>query len=210
MPASIKNISELAAIIGETERQVYLLAKEGVVPPAIDGAYDIQKSTAAYITYLKQRRDVVNARELGRILGVTDQAVYRMAREGMPVAKRGKYHVPTCVQWNRERWREIADGKGSREAHDERRLLLREQRLKAEMERRQMEGGLIEIDQAILATRGLVAEFTQGLTSLPSHAAQKVVGRQNAPEIREILKRECNQVRDAIARRLQQVIAKIA
>ena len=50
-------------------------------------------------------RWIVDRRELAVVFGLATVSIDKMCVRGMPKEARGKYHVPTCVQWYVDRWR---------------------------------------------------------------------------------------------------------
>jgi phage terminase Nu1 subunit (DNA packaging protein) len=203
--AEITSRAALASLFGCSERQIDLYGSEGVIPKASNGVYDVPACVAALFRHLKENADVANATELADFFGVTPQSLYKWNKEGMPKLARGKFSKRDCARWYIQRWREKAEGGEPKDLHDERRMLLREQRRRAQIERERLERSVVNRAEVEQGYNSLVSMFVSDLMTLPSHAAGKVIQAQSAAEAREILFADCRRIRGNLAVKLRKL-----
>lgn len=84
---------------------------------------------------------VVSADVIGKLLGVQSRQVYRLVKQGMPMAGKNKFHAPSVVKWFIDE-----RSKSSGEAPDiqeQRKRLYKAQTDKTELENAQIRGELL-------------------------------------------------------------------
>lgn len=142
---------------------------------------------------------------LARLFGVTPRTISNWSSEPtFPQAvadpndrRRRFYPVAAVVQWVRERDRQslMADATGDAEGGPlrlevERALLAREQRRKLEVERRKLEGELVEVAEVRQWVASMIATARTRLLGVPSKAKQRIphLERTDVFEFEELIR----------------------
>ncbi|MFG1286555.1 hypothetical protein [Xanthobacter versatilis] len=118
----------------------------------------------------------VTADELATLLGVTPKTVRNHADRGVVVkASRGKYLASASIR------NLIADARKARRSNDldrEQLALVKEKRKAAELRNAQVEGELIELDEAFAVLDSIIATYRIGLDGLPARITRDVALRK--------------------------------
>jgi hypothetical protein len=180
--------------------QVRKLYTDGIIPPPLAGTYDVPKCIQAYIQYLRESKFEGSAGELGEIMGIGDAGVRKLVREqGMPRESRGHFDFKKCVPWYIDKWKRKALGEDKGELGDERLLLIREQRLRATMERLLAEKTMVRRADAEAGWVALAGMVVAAFGSMVARLAPVVVNLETPAEARALLKREERNVREQLA-----------
>lgn len=149
--------------------------------------------------------ETVSTQELAQFLGIPKRTISHWKAEGtISPIRHGTWEFGETTRQIIQHLRMTNPAGNARQEYLTAQARLKEHQL-ASVERE-----TIPTSEAILSTRAVVAEFVQAMQSLPSHAAAKVAASSNIAECRALLKQECNLVRNAVAERLQQTIAKLS
>lgn len=150
-------------------------------------------------------QNIVNARELGRMLGITNATVGDWEARGMPIVKKGSPGIPSqfdsvvCVRW----WAENVSGKSDSPPADladaEKREAIARAGLR-EMELQQKRGKLVDAAEVERAQVKAFSNVKTALMSIPTAVARDLVGRDNPIEIQEIIMREIRAALTNLAR----------
>jgi hypothetical protein len=211
MSRNLKANKEMVlALLLVTDRKLRDLVEQKIIPPPNEGEYNIPMCVKAYIAHLQREIDsrtpnLCDARVVGEYLGMTDRGVRKAVDEGrMPKVTRGVYDLKACVQAYAEHLRRRASGEAGTSMDEESLLLKREQRLRAEFERRIAErdyvpaeeckeGWIVLSRMAVNAIESLVSRLA---TSLDDDARESVM--QEARRQREELASELAQITDSL------------
>ena len=197
---SYTTANALARLWGDiSERQVQLLASEGVIPKATRHGYDGIACTNAYCRYLKESEDLTNAEGLSEHLGLSTAMIYKLQKQGMPRIKRGKYDKQKCTQWYLQTFRDRVEGGESGDMLEERRLLIVQQRRKVTLEADLTEGKQMPMDAVTAVLMELGGIVVSQLDALPGRVACEVIGKKDTGEARQVIFKECRRLRDQIA-----------
>jgi phage terminase Nu1 subunit (DNA packaging protein) len=186
---------------GVAEREVYFKARDGVIPPPVGSQYDIIKCTQAYIAWLKDARDIRTTPEVAKVFGVSESQVQALVREqGMPRERTGIFDLSKCVPWYADKLKRRSLGGDSQpDMYDEKVRLVREQRLRAELTRKEAEGVLVPLDECEAGWITLSGKFRAAVNSLVARLAPGMVNIETPAEAREILLRESRGVLEELA-----------
>jgi hypothetical protein len=209
----------LAALFGITENDVAKLVANRIIPPARADGHDVPAAVSAYIAHLKAEarkaqeaynnndlKFVCNVEEAALVMGITAAGVRKLAREsGMPRDARGAYDLRKCVPWYLQMWKKKAQGDDISDLAEERRLMLKEQRMMAEIERRTMEGTKIDRDEAREGWAMLAGMFVAALDALVAQVSPVIVHVESPAEARAILKGAANSIREELANELDRI-----
>jgi phage terminase Nu1 subunit (DNA packaging protein) len=193
------SVHQLAEVFAITERQVKQYVDEGVFPNATKNGYDVVSCVRGLKRHLEEQQFITNAAGVADFLNLTTPAVYKMQRQGMPRIKRGKYDIRECVRWDRERWRQRAQGSLDADHDEERRKLAVAQRRKAELEVGKLERSLIPLDEYNEDLNFLAGLVVSQLSALPGRLANEVAAAQDPGQARQILYKEVQTVRQILA-----------
>jgi hypothetical protein len=194
------NAAQLSHLFGITETSVAELYRAGIIPPPTAGAYDVPKCIQAYIAHLRSTKFLGSADELGKIMGIGAPGVRKLVREqDMPREARGLFDFSKAVPWYLDKWKRKAQGEDRGELSDERMLLVREQRLRATMERQLAERTMCRRDEVEAGWITLAGVVVAAFASMVARLAPVVVNLETPAEARALLKREERNVREQLA-----------
>lgn len=206
MAKKADNVSQLAFLFGLSEAAVYDLARSGVIPPLIDSSFDAPASIRAYIAHLKDDRYIVNATEIADILGMTPKGVHGLVRDGeLPRERRGNYDLKKCVTAYIERLRKKAHGAERTSMEEEALLHKREQRLKAEIERKSMERDYIPREECEAGWQTLAGIAIAAIDAIPARAPSTLINCNTIAQMRDHLRKESRNARQQIADELSAI-----
>jgi phage terminase Nu1 subunit (DNA packaging protein) len=208
------NDAALSQLLGLSVVQLSELVREGIIPPPLGRQYDLPKCVSFYVNWLRKQLDESipiegTAEDVGEFLVMTNIGVNKLAREhDMPKLRRGAYPIKECVQWYIRRLRKKANGEeGDGEMATERMLLVREQRLRAEMERHALAKNLVQRNECEAGWVYLSGQFVAAMGSFVARVAAVIGNAESPAEARAILKREETRARNELARGLAGVTA---
>lgn len=207
MSNPIKGCEELCLLFGVTAKELNNLVLDHVIPPPANGAYNFGNCVAAYIAYLKDKRFRADTKECAAVLGITEEGVRKLVREsGMPRHARGIFDLTVTGPWYFNMWKvKAAGGAASSDITEERKLLLREQRMKAALERQSIERTKIDAGECLEGWTLLSGMFVSGLNAFVAQASQTIVNVETPAEARAILKAAAHNVQDEIADTLSEL-----
>lgn len=210
MARTIGNTDAIATLIGKTVLEVHELARAGVIPPAVNGSYEIARSVQAYIAYIQDGKRIATAVELGEILNMSAKGIHALVRESdMPRERRGTYDVKKCVSWYVERLRRKAHGNEMTSIEEEALLYKREQRKKAEIERMAMERQYVprtECQDGWVTLAGLAVTT---MDSIPARAPSSLINCTTIAQMRDVLRKEIRNARKQLAAELDALTDKL-
>jgi len=107
---------------------------------------------------------------IAEILGITDERLRQLVKEGMPKVGRGRFPLKSCVQWYVAYWRDRAlgrkdDGNRTRKSAAEATLLEAKVRLQT--------GHLVERADALAVWTGAVSRLAKSFETLPNNLARE-------------------------------------
>lgn len=120
--------------------------------------------------------------EISKLFGVTRMSINRWTREGLPRNKNGTYPGAACVSWllSRIEDRALAKAESGGESEESLKWLgeFRKQRaLIATIERKKLEGEVVQWSEVEAEWAGRVRELTSGLTSFADRLAGLIAGK---------------------------------
>ena len=137
---------------------------------------------------------IVNAEQLGILLGITARSVQIFAKNGMPKVGRGKYDVAECIQY----YIGEKEQKAGTELNDQRLLLYQAQTEKLNLEMEQKRRELLEASEVAHVLNELSVTFCSQVDSIGARLAQELVGWTDPAEIKERIDDESRQVRESV------------
>jgi len=137
--------------------------------------------------------------ELADLFGVTVRAIQKFSSDwGMPKNERNTYPLKDCVRW----YLDHNDAKGKtddKEILEERRLLVRAQRQRHELEIERRRDELVDRELVGQMLNELSVIFATQLEGLGARSAAELAGMGDTAEIQRKLLDECRSIRDATA-----------
>ena len=137
---------------------------------------------------------MINADEAAEMLGVAKRRIYKYREQGMPMVGRGKYHVPTIVQWV-IREKSGNSVQAAKDINEQRQMLYKAQTEKTELENAQIRGDLLKSD--VVQTTYLQLGT---LVRTQIEAIEPRLARQFTPEQTAIIRQELKLALESIAR----------
>jgi len=193
----------LANLFGISVRQVQVLASEGVIPKADKGVYNVPACVRDYVQHVKAKALITNADGVAEFFDLTPAAIYKMAKEGMPRSKRGKYNLGECTRWYLDKWRAKVEGGEALDIHEERKALIIEQRRRAKLEADKMERTQIPVTEVADDFMAMAGAFVSHLNALPGRHANELASAEDPAEVRQLLLAECRAIRSEIAKQVR-------
>lgn len=141
----------------------------------------------------------VDSNTLARLFCVTVRSVERYAKDaGMPKFSHGHYNLVECIQWYVQHL--VSRGAGGEDAGimEERRLLVRTQRQRIELEIQHRRRELLDAEEVgrVLAESATI--YATHLEALPAaRVVNKLSSMSDAKELREYLREECHAIRSS-------------
>lgn len=141
---------------------------------------------------------LVDTEKLSAVLCVTERSVNRFTKDqGMPKHGRNRFELVKCVQWYVQHLVVRGAGGDDDSITEERRLLVRSQRQKIELEIQKHRGELID-GEAVKKLLGETATiFATHLESLGSRLPATLAAMDNPVEIQKVLTNEARAIRSA-------------
>jgi phage terminase Nu1 subunit (DNA packaging protein) len=207
MSLRAENLAAVAALFNLSEPEVQALQVEKVIPPPLDGKFDIFKCTQAYILHLRENRFHGSADDLGAVMGIGRTGVQRLVREeNMPRESRGVFDFRQSVPWYMEKWKRKAEGHDDAgRMADEKLMLIREQRIRAQLERQAVERNLVPREDCEAGWVTLAGLVVAAFGSMVARLAPTMCNLETPAEARAILKREEFNVREQLAAEITQL-----
>lgn len=132
-------------------------------------------------------RDASNAPQLAKLLNLTTQQCYNLANSGtIPKAENGQWNLTQCAH----AYIKYLQGRSGDEKRDFAAERIRKTRLEAdilELEKAQLAGQLIPVDQVQAAWGRLIAAFRARMLALPTKTAPLVVAADSFIAAEKIL-----------------------
>jgi phage terminase Nu1 subunit (DNA packaging protein) len=148
-------------------------------------------------------KNIVNARELARMLGVTNATIRDWEASGLPILKKGSPGVPSeydsvaCVRW----WAENISGKTQTPvdlADAEKREAIARAELR-ELELMVKKGQFVMADDVERTYTRAFANIKTKLQAMPTKLAPRLVGFANPAEIQDVIAKEVRGVLTSLA-----------
>jgi phage terminase Nu1 subunit (DNA packaging protein) len=190
---------ELADVFGISERDVAHYVTTGLFPKATKLGYSVSACIQSFRRGYDDNKYITNAAGVAEFLGLTTQAIYKMQRQGMPRLKRGSYDLRECVRWDRERWRQRADGSLDADADEDKRKAAALRRRREELALGEVEKKLIPVEDYRADTQYLAGLIVSQLSAMPGRLAGEIATETDPGEIRQILNDWQKETRRAIA-----------
>lgn len=133
--------------------------------------------------------EIVNKRELAKILGKSERALTEWQKEGMPIASSGargqanRYDTQKVIEWLIKR----ASDQSSKMDAAKLRLTIA-QAEKAELEVKEMHGELIAVDDMKMMWSNVLAAFRAKVLSIPSRLTPQLTHLNDPKKIDKIIK----------------------
>lgn len=166
-----------------------------VASQATDSTEEIQVSPVDRDSFasLLARKDVI-----AWLLHSSERTVLRMCKDhGMPKSGPNLFAVADVVQWYITHLITKGHGGESKDIAEERKGLVRAQRLRHELEIEQRRGNLIDAEAVGNVLNEMATIYSRHLESLSGRLAARVAGMDSPAEIAELLTRETRAVRAA-------------
>lgn len=185
-----QSTSVIARLLLLTEPQVDQLTRDGVLPSAGRGQYELVPAVQGYVRYLKSKSLLedgdgagsalrLSSKEVAEWLGVTDRRVRQMAQDGtLPAAVDGLYPLRECVQARIRYLEDLAAGRVGTDTDEQKKQaqieLLQQQRAKMQADQQRIEidlatrrGQLIPSGAVRDAMTRMVRVLSEGASALP-------------------------------------------
>lgn len=114
--------------------------------------------------------DECSAADLGGLLGITEQRVGQLVKDGLPKSGRGLFPVRACVQWYVGYWRDRALGRKGDE-HRTRKAAAEAKLLEAKV--MQHTGDLVERAEVSAVWTAATARLAKSFETLPNNLARE-------------------------------------
>lgn len=143
----------------------------------------------------------VTTRELSDLFMVTPRAIQLFVKSGMPKLSHGNYDLRQCIAWRIEKLQDkrATPPEDGSEA-DERRMLIRAQTAKYEVETDKLRGTLVDAELVGQVMNEVAALVAAQLDGLAPRVAGDLVGLADKADIQAKLFVETRQIRSSISR----------
>ncbi len=134
---------------------------------------------------------------LAELLLVNRRTIQRFATENdMPRESKNRFHTVSCVRWYIEHI-SAKSGSSDKSIIEERRLLIRTQRLRHELEIARRRGELIDADSVGQVLNQMAVIFSTQLEGLGARMAAELAATTDPVDIQRALQDECRAIRTA-------------
>ncbi|CAN0443376.1 unnamed protein product [Phaeothamnion confervicola] len=128
-----------------------------------------------------------------KLLGISERRFRELISEGViPAADKSEYDIEVIVPAYCANIREVAAGRGGGEGQavksNEDARLLRARADKAEMERDEMRGSLVPVDQIAGAVHSAIIIMKTRLGAVPAKVAPLVAGMKSIPAVERVIR----------------------
>ncbi|QTX33220.1 hypothetical protein KAR29_04820 [Aminithiophilus ramosus] len=193
--------TELAALLGLTDRRIRQLAREGIFPKEGRGRYVLGPSVRGYARYLGACEGtetgpdpapggmVVAGTTLATFLGVSERRVQQLAQEGrIPRTEHGKYPLRDSVTGYLRFLQEDSGNINPKDLDKETTRLRRAQADKAELEVQVMRAELHPAEAVAEIWGEMIGAFRARMLAVPVKLAPRLQGEEDLGVIRERLR----------------------
>lgn len=136
--------------------------------------------------------------ELCQILGVTAPTVGEYVKKGLPKVRRGRFHVPTAVQWCLDAVR--GDAPDTEEAR--RRLYVAQEKHKS-LETQILDATVMPSDDVRHFSHAMAGEFVASLDGMAPRLGGELAGIDQPEKVEEIIENETRAIRESVAQKLE-------
>ena len=131
----------------------------------------------------------ITTQELSEILGLSSRRIQQLAKENAVVrVAHGKYDLPHSIQAYIEYIKEQNKTPEQIDLNQEKTLLTRANRMKAELELKIMQGELHRSEDIEFVMNDMLSSFRAQMLVIPGKAAPKIIGETDIEVVKGILK----------------------
>lgn len=150
------------------------------------------------------QRLIVATVELAGVFGVSQMAISKWKKAGMPQISRGRFDLGECVRWRMGSLMDKAKTAQATDNSDERTQLVIAQTQRAKLETDKLRGELISRNVAESLVFGLASIFASELDALVPRAVPRLLERPERDPMSDVLIDECRHIRESLAGQIRQ------
>lgn len=140
----------------------------------------------------EQKNKIISAstKEISEILGLSSRRIQQLAKENVLArVKHGKYDLPHSIQAYIEYLKEQNKTVEQMDFNQEKTLLTRANRMKAEMELKIMKGEVHRSEDIEKVMNDMLSSFRAQMLVIPGKVAPQILGKEDLEIIKDIIKK---------------------